>query len=113
MAEPAAKYSEPDEQQERCEHSPIEGANPRAGMVKPGGDDRPRDPHSIDHDPDNAAIARRKPGRDVACENQRAPHDHDEAGEVVDSRLPDAADDLLDVAQGFAGLFAVDHEGTP
>src|SRR4051795_11761701 len=52
MSQPAAKYSESNEQRERREHAQIEGANSLTGVIISADDERSRDPHRIDRDPD-------------------------------------------------------------
>ena len=58
-----------------------------------------RNGQHIDRDPDQGAMERGQIVRDIACQHQNAGRNHDPAGDVVNSRLPNALDDIFDIAQ--------------
>src|SRR5216684_6171948 len=105
-----AEVSEGKEQQERHQHPGIEGTHAHPGIADNADRKQTDDARNIDGNPDVAAIARPEPGRDIAGEHQHAPQHHDQAVEIVDPRLPDALNDVVDLGQRFRGLFAADHD---
>ena len=58
-------------------------------------------------------MARAEPGHEVAGKGQRAPHDQQQAGELVDPGLPDPANDILDIAQRGGSFPAFDAHDDP
>src|SRR5207237_6848429 len=75
--------------------------------------ERYRNAHRIDREPDIAGLSRPEMGGDVARKDQRAPQDQHQAGGIVDRRLPNPADDGLDLVEGLDGLLAVDGHEMP
>src|SRR6266700_4346939 len=115
MAEPAAEYSECDEQQECEQHAGIKGADAGSGVAESADRKRARDSCDIDRGPAITGAARRQIGHKVTGKCQPAPHDHDQAGEIVDLGLTHPANDDFDVRQRGSGLLRIDarHELRP
>src|ERR1700731_251876 len=105
-----AEISESKEQQERHQHPDVKGTHAHPGIGENADRKQTGDAGNIDGDPDVTAIAWPEPGRDIACEHKHAPQDHDQAVEIVDPRLPDALNDVVDLGQRFRGLLAADHD---
>src|SRR5260370_29051899 len=82
-------------------------------MAESADDRGAEDAQHIDGDPDIAAVARPGPGRDIARKNQHAPHDHDQAAEIVNPGLTDTTGDLVDVVQRRGGLLGVNAGHDP
>src|ERR1700754_176129 len=109
-----AKYSECNEQHERRKHPEVEGAYSLASLVEFRDHERARYADDIYRGPGIARAARPQIRSDVTGKSQCAPHDQHQAGKIVDPRLPDAADDGVDIGQCGCGLLAVDtHEFSP
>ena len=103
------------EEQEVCQqHSNIEATDASSGTVEGADREQTRDPGDINRVPRITGVARRQPGREVAGKNQHAPHDDQEAGDLIDRRLADVTGDLLDVIQRRGGFPAFDaHDPLP
>src|ERR1700674_3449536 len=115
MSEPAAERTERDEQQESRQHPEIEGADPGSCIAESAGREGTRDTGDINRGPRNTSVARRQIGHEIAGKCQRAPHDHQQAGELVDRRLTDPMGHRFDIRQCGGGLLGIDarHELTP
>src|SRR5690349_15024951 len=104
-----AEKTKGEEQHERDQGPEIEGANACLAISEGADRKRSRDARDIQRGPEIAGLARQQKRGEIAGKYQRTPHDHHQAGEIVDPRLPDAARHLVDFGERLGCLAAVDH----
>src|ERR1700722_710203 len=109
----AAQDTESEEQYECGKHPEIE--SPHADLLATHGAERnrARNTQHIDGDPDIVGVPRDEEVRDIARQDQDARRNHDLAGDVVNARLTDALNDLLDIVQRLRGFLRIDSGHDP
>src|ERR1700722_5165039 len=114
MAEHAAAQDTESEEQHECgKHPEIE--SPHADLLATHGAERSRarNTQHIDGDPDVVGVPRGEEVRHIARQDQDARRNHDLACDVVNARLTDALNDLLDIVQRLRGFLRIDSGHDP
>ena len=78
LAEDAAEDAEGNDEQERQQIAAVKRADAGLRMVVGTDGEEPGSREDVDADPEIEPIARPEPARDVAGEDEHAPHQHDE-----------------------------------